>query len=253
MSLDIAEYLGKDHEEILLRYREVGETHDGFVKWWRVTEAEWDSRNINQKDRKEIAEFYGETENYIFELMEKWSAPPPNRMAETVCKILKNHGLKKVLSYGTGIGQDVFHFCFDGFAVDAADLPGKTFDFAKWRFRKHNLNVETIDIVDDEPLEEEYDAITCFEVLQHVIEPETLVAYFRGHLRGDGLLLITTRFRNTYSLVLQQNEKYDDESFSEYVCHQGFKLVAKNHLWGPKEGGKCLYVFMKTALPDSEG
>ena len=244
MAIEIAEYLNVDHSQIMDKYEYAKKKYPGFVSWIRITEQEWDSRNIDQHNQEETANFYKETPNYIFELMESWSTIDKNLMAEKVCIIMGNHGVGRVLSYGTGIGQDVIYYCYNNFDVAAADLPGKTFDFAKWRFKKYNINVHTIDIVDDYPLKDKYDAITCFEVLQHVIQPDETIKYLREHLNKNGLLIITKRFTNNYDLALKQNVKYH-ENFSHFVSEKGFTLVEKKHLWGPKKIGKHLYVFKK--------
>lgn len=244
MAIEIAEYLNIDHSQIMDKYEYSKKKFPGFISWVHVTEQEWNSKNIDQYNKEETANFYKETPNYIFELMESWSTIHKNLMAEKVCIIMRNHGVERVLSYGTGIGQDVIYYCYNNFDVDTADLPGKTFDFAKWRFKKVNIKVNTIDIVDDYHLKDKYDAITCFEVLQHVVQPEETIKYFRKHLNENGLLIITTRFKNNYNLALINNVKYHD-NFSDMVIEKGFMLVEKKHLWGSKEDGKYLFVFIK--------
>ena len=58
---------------------------------------------------------------------------------------MKKNGVKKVVDYGAGIGQDSIMRAMNGMEAAAVDLPGKTFDFAKFRFKKRGLNIKTID------------------------------------------------------------------------------------------------------------
>ena len=99
-------------------------------------------------------------------------------MGEQICWILPNQYLiqiskkqnvNSILDFGAGICQDSILAAKNNLNATAADIPGKTFNFGKWRIKKYQPRVTTLDILDDSPLSENYDAITCFEVLQHVI------------------------------------------------------------------------------------
>ena len=98
-------------------------------------------------------------------------------MAFYVRDVLLAAGIQRVLSFGCGIGQDVIYYAEAGLDVTAADLPGWTYDFAKWRFQRRQLPVETIDITSDDFLAESYDAVTSFEVFNVLVDPITTVEY----------------------------------------------------------------------------
>ena len=123
----------------------------------------------------------------------------------------------------------------------AADISGKTFDFGKWRIKKYNYSINTIDIHDETPLEKNYDAITCFEVLQHVVNPEKTLLHMIDHINSDGRLFITTRFRNNYSLALDHNEHLEDE-FDKFIKKCGLEIEDKRYMWGENEKTKYLYI-----------
>ena len=93
-------------------------------------------------------------------------------------------------------------------------------------------------------LNNKYDAITCFEVLQHVPNPEETIKQFRDHLNGYGLLIITTRFKNNYNLALSKNKKYHG-AFSNIIEKIGFIFIDNKYLCGPKGNEKYLNVFIK--------
>ena len=244
-ALEIARYLGLDLQAVMAKFNEADRSFPGFVKWIHRTEAEWDSLNVDQNDPESVADFYRKTDNYIYELMESWATIDKNLMVEKVLQILRNHGCRSVLSFGAGAGQDVIQYCYDGFKTTAADLPGKTFDFAQWRFQRRNVFPEILEIHGGTPLTKSYDAITCFEVLQHVVDPLATVGHLREHLNPGGLLFLTFRFQGNYRLALKHNEHFE-ATFPGEVCGRGFRLAQSVRLWGAKEKPKMLHVFLAT-------
>ena len=208
---EIAEYFGIEFNSILKDYNEVKAKYPGFVKWSNLSAEEWNGKKIDQRDMNEVMNFYRNTPNYIYELMEYHSTDSKQMLSKTVIELIKEHKFKTILDFGAGICQDSIVAGREGLEATAADIPGKTFDFGKWRIKKYNDSITTIDIHDETPLEESYDAITCFEVLQHVVNPEKTLLHMINHINSDGRLFITTRFRNNYSLALNHNEYLEDE------------------------------------------
>ena len=186
-------------------------------------------------------DFYRNTPNYIYELMEYHSTDSKQKLSQTVIELIKEHEFKTVLDFGAGICQDSIVAVREGLEATAADIPGKTFDFGKWRIKKYNNSINTIDIHDETPLEKSYDAITCFEVLQHVVNPEKTLLHLIDHINLDGRLFITTRFRNNYSLALNHNEYLEDE-FDEFIKKCGLEIEDKRYMWGENEKTKYLYI-----------
>ncbi len=242
---EIAEYLGKSSEELKKELEAVSEKFGGFGKYVKVTEEEWNSKKIDQENAQEVLSFYAQTKNYIPELMIISASEDKQRLRRFVAAYCLKERIKKILDFGSGSGEDSIIASLNGMDASAADVEGKTFDFAKWRFKKYGVNVKTISVKDDKPLSEKYDAITCFEVLNHVPNPERVLKHFHDSLKERGLLFITSRFKGNYSLSLKKNEKYH-EIFDDFVKSKGFELINKVHMWGPKDNsGKWLYVFRK--------
>lgn len=243
---EASEFLSIPKEEILRGFEEASKKYPGFLKWTHISEEEWLKKNINQSDEKEVAKFYQETPNYIFELIESHSTSDKKRLVQKAIEVMKSYCAKKVADYGAGIGQDSIMRALEGMEATAVDLPGRTFDFAKFRFRKRGLNIKAIDIIPGEtPLKEKYDAITCFEVIQHLPNPEKTIEHFYEHLNEGGLLLLTARFKGNYALALKENERYEG-NFKKIIEDRGFKQIEKIHMWGPEgEKGKYLDVYKK--------
>ena len=243
---EASEFLGIPKEGILRGFEEASKKYPGFLKWTHISEEEWLAKNLNQNNEEDIARFYQETPNYIFELIESHSTSDKKRLVQKVIEIMKKNNVKKAVDYGAGIGQDSIMQTLEGLETTAVDLPGKTFDFAKFRFKKRDLNIKTIDIIPEKlPLQEKYDAITCFEVMQHLLNPEEVLEHFYEHLNSEGLLIMTARFKGNYALALKENEKYHS-SFDDIIKSKGFKQIEKIHMWGPEgEKGKYLEVYKK--------
>jgi len=243
---EVSEFLKVPVIELRKRFTEAGEKYPGFLKWIHVSEEEWNERKINQSDEEEVASFYRNTLNYIPELVEYHSTTDKQRLTEKAIQIMRKHECKNVVDYGVGIGQDSIMQSLAGLEATAVDLPGNTFDFAKWRFERRGLEIETIDIKPGEmPLVNNYDAATCFEVIQHVMDPERLLRHFYKHINPNGLLLMTARFKGNYALALKKNERFDGR-LSEIVQAAGFRQKDRVHMWGPKnKDGKYLEVFLK--------
>ncbi len=238
---EIAEYKKIDFKEIAETYDKVSKKFSGYVKWSNLSANEWNQMQINQENIQNVMEFYKKTPNYIFELMEYHSTKGKQNLSKTVIDFCKKNNLKNILDFGAGVCQDSIIASKNDLNSTAADIPGKTFDFGKWRIEKYNLKIKTINIFDENPIKENYDAITCFEVLQHVVNPEKTLSHLIKHLNIQGVLFITTRFKNNYSLALKHNEHLED-TFEEMVKKSNLIIEEKIHMWGEGDSSKFLYL-----------
>jgi len=71
------------------------------------------------------------------------------------------------------------------------DVPAPALEFARWRFRA-TPTVEALEpgFGRDLPLRRHYDAITCLEVLEHVINPLDVVRHLVEHLKPGGRIFL---------------------------------------------------------------
>ena len=187
----------------------------------RMIADEWNRKS--PQDSHEIEKFYKETENYIFELAcwhRSLQRKYLTKMAVDICKQSKIH---TILDFGCGIGQDGISLAEAGFKVTLSDLPGKTFDFAKWRAERRGSNIE---FANSDELAEEYDAILCFDVLEHLLEPKQTVKYLHKYLKDHGILLVTVNFRHSeiHPMHLERNEIYLGDEFYQMMSDSGFRV-----------------------------
>jgi len=240
---EIAEYKKIDFKEIKESYKEISEKFSGYVKFSNLSADEWNQLQINQENIQNVMEFYKNTPNYIFELMETHSTQAKSNLSNIVIDYCIKNNFKSILDFGAGVCQDSIIASKNNLDSTAADIPGKTFNFGKWRIEKYNLKIKTIDIFDENPLKENYDAITCFEVLQHVVNPDKTLSHLIEHLNLNGMLFITARFKNNYSLALKRNEHLD-ETFDEMIKKSNLIIKEKIHIWGKGDSSKFLYLLM---------
>ncbi len=243
---EIAEYLLIDLDTLLKKYYEISNKYKGYNKWSNVTEEEFKQMNLDITNSKELMNFYANTENYIFELMEYHATEAKAMMRKRCIEIMKKHKIQTVLDFGCGVGQDSIDAAMCGLKAIACDIPGLTLDFAKWRFKRRNLSIDIIEIISDQPLKNSYEAITCFEVVMHTTDPEKIIRHLHQHLIENGLLFFTARFKDNYSLALKYNQKYES-IFDGVIQSIGFKRIYREHMWGSRnEQGKYLYVYKKS-------
>jgi len=208
---EIQPYLGWDISQVL----------GALFKGRELMKDEWNTRSPQGRD--EVVNFYKETENYIFDLAWWHRDFGRKQLTTAAIDICRQNRSRKILDFGCGTGQDGILFAEAGFDVTLGDLPGKTFDYAKWRIEKSGLD---IDFVNSDGLTERYDAILCFDVLEHIWEPGEIVKYLYQHLSDGGILLVTTHFGHSeeHPMHLARNDKYMGDNFTEMMSEAGFRM-----------------------------
>lgn len=188
---------------------------------------EWEQMSPQTPD--EIIAFYRNAENYIFDLA-NWHQGGSQKI-QNLIEFCQQRKLNRILDYGCGIGEEGIALAEVGFEVTMADVPGKTFDFAKWRVRRRDLRVQFIDVVDDAPLKEIYDCVFCFEVLEHLWEPAVVVQHIYNHLLKGGFMLVTATFHysSLYPMHLAKNNRYQGEGFLQMMRKIGFQSIMVNY------------------------
>ena len=91
---EIAEYFEMEFNSILDNYNQVKAKYPGFVKWSNLSAEEWNQKKINQSDIDEVMDFYRNTPNYIYELMEYHSTDSKQKLSHTVIELIKEHEFK---------------------------------------------------------------------------------------------------------------------------------------------------------------
>ncbi|OGZ72554.1 MAG: hypothetical protein A2908_01635 [Candidatus Staskawiczbacteria bacterium RIFCSPLOWO2_01_FULL_38_12b] len=179
---------------------------------------------LNPKTTEEIKSFYQETPFYVFNLI-FWHATREQRVLRSeIIGLAKG----KVLDYGGAVGDMCMMAADKKLEVDYADLPGRTFNFAKWLFKKKGYNILMIDLSLDK-ISQKYDTIFCIDVIEHVICPKELLKDFVDHLHNNGQLMITELDPTIHEGVPFHFELgFNGE---EYLKSLGMVKTDKSYLW----------------------
>lgn len=188
-------------------------------------DIDWKKLNPNPENEDEVNKFYMKTDSYIYELM------AANHIVQTLYSYyvlinkIKDLNIKTIVDYGAGAGTLSILFKKLGYNVIYADLPGKTFDFAKFRFEKRELDIKMINLLEDDLSDEDFDCILSTEVVEHVVDPKKLIKTFSKYLDVGEYLIVSEscEYTEDFASHLVHNKKYGGENFITLMKEFGFK------------------------------
>lgn len=180
--------------------------------------------------------FYGATSAFIYELV-VWNR---NRLKRKLRRwvardLAAARGGKplEILSVGDGLGFDCLYLASKGHRVTYFELPGLSERFARRLFEKRGAAIPML--TDPGALPKDgYDAITCFDVLEHVPDPPAIVRNLAACLRPGGRLYVSAPFYMIlpwYPTHLRSNTRYAG-SLNMY-SRAGLRLVGGTPTWYP--------------------
>jgi SAM-dependent methyltransferase len=206
---DLSEYLEEPAEDVLVKIRQGANN---------VNEA-W--KEANPQTVEEIDQFYRQEKGYLYDLA-NWNATP---FFHSLISSAVGYEGKLVLDFGGGIGTAALAIAEeDQNRVHYLDLPGGAlWDFAKWRFEKRNPKIEVVEEVKPGI----YDAILCFDVLEHVKDMEPVFWKLCEGLKPGGKLHCHNNFgqQDIYPMHFDHKELWE-----KLVEESGLKQMS-DHVW----------------------
>ena len=174
---DIAEYLSLSVEKLLTRAK-IKDTVSESILW-------------NEKKRMstdDYRDYYSKNIHYL-ERQDYYNLNHPRLLME-FRKLKKN---AKILDYGCGTAMLAFNAkkTRNNLKIFLADIPeAVTKKYVFWRFKKHNLDFNWIDIPNNELIEKsfKFDLIRCHDVLEHSFHPLKVMKFFYNSLNNDGFI-----------------------------------------------------------------
>lgn len=182
--------------------------------------AAW--KKANPKTEQDIRRFYAETDLYVWELT-NWHSSSEYRfyrdLLETLASIAPPHTHPRLLDYGSGIGTAASLMAARGYQVSIADVPGKTFEYAQHRLRREAHEIKAIPIESSQPPRlGSFDVIVCFDVLEHVPNPDRVLHSLSRALRKGGYAAIVATF-------------YDPSGHHPHHLEENIKKFGNKRVW----------------------
>jgi len=143
---DLRTYLGDSYD------------HSRLVDHAGVVEREQES--IGDEDR-----FYRSSEAYLYDLTAFAMSGTKVPYIDVLKRLVPRGG--RVLDYGCGIGSDGLRLMDAGYRVDFADFDNPSTRYLRWRLQRRGLAAKVWD-VDRDPAPGGYDAVFCFDVIEHI-------------------------------------------------------------------------------------
>jgi len=171
---DIAEYFNLSYKETILLLK-LG---------CKLNALLWNA--LHPETEEEISRFYKITPFYIFDLAYWHMWKGMRKFSDEILKVADGD----TLDYGGGIGGLCIKLAEKGLDITYSDVPGRTFEFAKWLFEKRGYNIRAINL-EKEELQDQYNTIICIDVIEHVPNPEDVLYRMASSLRKGGKLIIT--------------------------------------------------------------
>jgi 2-polyprenyl-3-methyl-5-hydroxy-6-metoxy-1,4-benzoquinol methylase len=155
---------------------------------------EWCRRVADPRDEKAVTRFYNESDTELFDLA-RWHAEDPIHYRTLICcDVASRRPGRAYLDYGSGIGSDALLFAAAGFDVTLADVSEPLLAFARWRCETRGITVKTIDLKRERPRASRFDAVVCFDVLEHIHRPLRTLRSIHRAMRPGGLLFVHAPF-----------------------------------------------------------
>jgi SAM-dependent methyltransferase len=152
-----------------------------------------------------MLELYREGDGFIFDSLvfwaqagrPHWATRSRERIEHYARASNRERGGIRILIHGDGVGNESLFLAHSGYRIDYFDVPGsRTFDFAVKRFAYHGFLDNAIrPVVEyDQCLNQQYDVVISFEVLEHLPDPVQAIHDISAMLKVGGIALITEDF-----------------------------------------------------------
>lgn len=184
----------------------------------------------------ELEEFYASTDAFLFESL-VWNRTATKidmrRWIGSYLRSVSDSPLR-VLTFGDGSGLDAYFLAEAGHNVAYFDASRQCAEFAHRIFDHGGLEVKMLSDV-SEVSEASFDVVLCLDVLEHVPDPVSLVAWLTQRLRPKGRLVVHAPFYFLHSSVathLRSNKRFSGD-LSRLYKSAGLRLVDGRTFWNP--------------------
>ncbi len=176
---------------------------------------------------EEIHKWYCETDGYLYELCLYHalspSYPPMSQAVIDWCRAIGG----RTLDFGGGNGDISIRLAQSGHDIEYCDVPGKTLDFAAWRFARRSLSIPVHKSTNplSPHIDGTYNIIIALDVLEHLPDPIHFCEIFFQHIQPGGFLIAKPSFTtdDTHPMHLASNAHFT-HSFDQELARIGYIL-----------------------------
>lgn len=197
-------------------------------EYWKYKQGE-DKEKQKQvakaQNSQEILDYYKTTDLYLYELLYWEALKNKHTEFKKICLFSKKYRLNSLLDFGGGVGGLSIFMARQGIRCDYLDVRGKTFDFARWRFSRRNLNIRLyLDSIDLPKAT--YDGVITYDVLEHLFDVREAIEKIAKTLRKNGYFVTRSSFAaHNDGVHLPKNRKFQDMKIFNAMmreCHFSF-------------------------------
>jgi len=166
-----------------------------------------------------VMDFYRETDLYIYALTKYQERLQDFNLFDWLKGAIHHYEWETLLDYGGGIGEISIVACKEGVRVDYLDIENsKTWEYAKWRFDKYNVNPKMLK--EGTPVEKEYDVIVAMDVLEHLENPQEVIEQIK---ESTDWLVCNPEFVQYNNMYPEHISKFDLSPYFEKVSNYLYK------------------------------
>ncbi|MCX7736357.1 MAG: class I SAM-dependent methyltransferase [Candidatus Kapabacteria bacterium] len=201
-------------------------------------------KNDNEGSFDYLTHYQKDAEEFdYFEERRGETAHDERRLREYILSLIPNN-VQTILDAGCGRAWVAEYFCPKGVNVCSLDVAPKNVEKAKKLYDYPNHSGIVSDLLNLPFPDNFFDCIICSEVIEHIIEPQSLVNELFRCLKIGGFLILSTPYKEkiSYTLCIHCNQKTPINahlhSFDEIVLLNFFKKLKteemKYYLFGNK-------------------
>ena len=127
------------------------------------------------KSPEEVDKFYKEAKNYVGDLLDWNASAYKNEISDHVAYSADHFKVRTILDIGAGIMSDSIKLSEKGFAVTSVDFDSEHYRYGQKLAKEKGLDINIKHVGDELEI---YDAITLFDVIEHVHDPGKFIDFY---------------------------------------------------------------------------
>ncbi|MBU0504086.1 MAG: methyltransferase domain-containing protein [Candidatus Omnitrophota bacterium] len=133
---------------------------------------------------------------------------------------------KTVLEIGCGEGYGSHYLAEAAQKITAIDYNQEVIKYAREKYAKDNLRFICLDVKDLNSLGDKFDMICCFQVIEHINDPDAFLAAIPALLNNDGIFICSTP--NKLDMSPNSPDPVNKFHVKEYLIREFRELLGRH-------------------------